>query len=172
MSLKSIQIKELVKDQLFESPYLYNLYIVYKSIDIIDYLVYAKKIDIIMFNLSLDVKQITIKNAHNCPIANFNHYGDTKNKRDLILSLSCFDMNIKLWNANTFECLYNFTNIFQNAHLYSVCFLNNKDNIYIITSDFHVRRLKSSGIHVYDLNGKFISIINKSSGDWRAVCSI
>ena len=81
-------------------------------------------------------------------------------------------MNIKLWNANTLECLYNFINIFQSAHLYSACFLNNKDNIYIITSDFHLRWLKSSGIHVYDLNGKFISIINKSSGVCKAVCSI
>ena len=172
MALKPMEIKELVNDLNYETPYLNNLYIVYKSIDNIDYLVYAKKIDIIFFNLNTNTKQITLKNAHNLEIANFNHYGDSKNKRDLILSLSCFDNNIKLWNGNIFECIYNFTNIFQNGRLYSACFLENKDKIYILASDFHLKRLQSSGIKVYDIDGKFLNIINTSSGHCMAVSAI
>ena len=172
MALKSLEIKELVKDPLYETPYLYNLYIIYTSIDNIDYLVYAKKTDILIFNLNLNTKQLTIKSAHSLQIINFNYCKEMKNKRDLILSISEIDMNIKLWNGDTFECLFNFTNIFKNGHLYSACFLENKDDIYIITSDFHLRSLKSSGIHVYDTNGKFLNEVNKSSGSWTAVCSI
>ena len=172
MALKSNEIKELINDQEYETPYLYNLYIVYTSIDNIDYLVYAKKTDIIFFNLNLNTKQITVKKAHNLQIYSFNHYGDTKNKRDLIISLSCFDTNIKLWNGNTFDCIYNFTNIFQNGHLYSACFLENKDKIYILASNFRLRYLESSGIKVYDINGKFLNIINSSSGHSMAVSAI
>ena len=172
MALKSIEIKELVKDPLYERPFLYNIYIIYTSIDNINYLVYAKITDILIFNLDLNTKQLTIKSAHSLQIANFNYYKDTKNKRDLILSLSCFDINIKLWNGNTFECLYNFTNIFRNGRLYSACFLKNKDDIYIITSYFRLSRLESSGILIYDINGKFLNTINKSSGSWTAVCMI
>ena len=172
MALKSIEIKALVKDPLYETPFLYNLYIIYTSIDNIDYLVYAKKTDILIFNLNLNTKQLTIKSAHSLQIANFNYYRDMKNKRDLILSLSCDDINIKLWNGNTFECLYNFTNIFKNGRLYSACFLKNKDDIYIITSYFRLRHLESSGILIYDINGKFLNTINKSSGSWTAVYTI
>lgn len=172
MALKSIEIKELVKDPLYEATYLYNLYIVYKSIDNIDYLIYAKKLDILVFNLNLNIKQLNIKNAHNSEIVNFSHYRDLKSKRDLILTLSESDKNIKLWNGNTFECLYNFTNIFNEGHLYSACFLKDKDCIYIIASDFTLKRLKSSGIHIYDINGKLLNIINQSSGHWTAVCAI
>jgi hypothetical protein len=46
MSLKSTKIKELIKDPLYQAPYLYNLYIVFISIDNINYLVYAKEKDI------------------------------------------------------------------------------------------------------------------------------
>ncbi len=98
MALKSIEIKDLVTDSSYdgEGRCLYNYYIAFKSLYDISYLIYANNTTIILFNLSENNKSLTIKNAHNSQITNFNHYSDKRNKRDLILSLSNSDNNIKL----------------------------------------------------------------------------
>ena len=46
---------------------------------------------------------IELKNSHNQYITNFRHYLEEKNKRDLIMSISCQDNNIKIWNVNKLE---------------------------------------------------------------------
>ena len=76
-----------------------------------------------------------IKNAHNNVTTNFRHYLDVINKRDLILSISAYENNIKLWNINNFECLLNLQNINKGGCLYSACFLNDNNQNYIITSN-------------------------------------
>ena len=171
MSLKLIEIKDLIKNPLYEKPNqnLNNLIVVFKSIDNINYLIYAEKKDIIIFDLNSSTQTLKIINAHNSEIVNFNYYSDIKNKRDLILSISDIDNNIKLWNAKNFECLLDMKNIF-NGHLYSSCFLINNDNIYIIASNFSLKMVQSSGVFVYDLNGKLIKIMYDSSGGFKGVC--
>ena len=49
-----------------------------------------------------------IKNALKYNITEFKHCLEEKNKRDLLISISAWAYNIKLWNANTFEYLYHF----------------------------------------------------------------
>ena len=146
MPLKSTEIKDSVNDSSYdgEGRCLYDYYIVYKSIFNINYLVYANNTTIILFNL-IENKTLTIKNAHNSQITNFNHYSDKKNKRDLILSLSNSDNNIKLWDGYTFECLYNFKDIYEKGDINSTCFLNYKENIYIITSNSYFQWLNVLG---------------------------
>ena len=114
MSLKLIEIKDLIKNPLYEKPNqnLNNLIVVFKSIDNINYLIYAEKKDIIIFDLNSRTQTLKIINAHNSEIVNFDYYSDIKNKRDLILSISDIDNNIKLWNAKNFECLLDMKNIF------------------------------------------------------------
>ena len=49
----------------------------------------------------------TLKSYHNEFVTNFRHYLDEKNKRDLIMSISKDDNNIRVWNIKTFECVSN-----------------------------------------------------------------
>ena len=92
-----------------------------------------------------------IKNAHNEYITNFRHFFDQKNNRDLFLSISKKDNNIKLWNINNLELLQDFQNAYEGGRLKSVCFLNDNKQIYIIAGNED----EYYGINVFDLNGNF-----------------
>ena len=154
--------KDLTKDS-FCTLDLDNSFIVFKSIDNILYLIYSnEEKSIISYNI-IDNKKINeIKNAHNKKVFSYRHILDTKNERDLIISISC-DQNIKLWNINNFECILDLTNINKNGWIYSACFLNNNDNIYIITSNSNYFDQNIEPIKIYDLNGNKISEINDSN---------
>ena len=81
-----------------------NSFISFKSIYDILYLIYStKKNAIIFYNLINNKKINEIKNAHQESITNFRHYLDSYNKRDLIISISLVDNNIKLWNIKNSE---------------------------------------------------------------------
>jgi len=154
--------KDLTTDS-YCSLDLYNSFIVFNSIDDILYLIYStEEKSIITYNI-IDNKKINeIKNAHNKKIFQYRHILDTKNERDLLISISC-DQNIKLWNANNFQCLLNLTNINKSGWVYAACFLNNKDNLFIITSNSNYFDYNIEPIKVYDLNGNKISKINDSN---------
>ena len=72
-----------------------------------------------------------IKKAHAYNITEFQHYSDKKNKRDLILSIPAWIFDIKLWDINRLECIYNFKNKVliddwdSDAFVYTACFLCN-----------------------------------------------
>jgi WD40 repeat protein len=93
----------------------------FQSVDDIIYIIYSNKNrSIISFNLIKNKKIAEIKNAHEKDISNIRHCLDIINKRDLIISVSAEDNNIKLWNVQNFECLYNFKNINKNGFLYQL----------------------------------------------------
>ena len=48
---------------------------------------------------------IEIKNAHDRDIINFRHHLDIINKRDLIISISSDDNDLKLWDVVKWELL-------------------------------------------------------------------
>ena len=50
------------------------------------------------------------------------------------MSASCFDNNIKVWDANNWDCILNLTKINKEGILLSSCFLNINNNIYVVTS--------------------------------------
>ena len=102
-----------------------------------------------------------IKNAHKEEITNFRYYLDKINKRDLVISIS-FDLNLKLWNINNLECLYD-NKIYRNESiLYKAAFLNNNNQIYII-SFYFIAYTKIKPIAVYDLKGEKVKEINESN---------
>ena len=138
-----------------------NTLTVFKSIQDIFYLIYSnKKKSIICHNLIEQKRVIEIKNCHNEYITNFRHYFDEKNKRDLIISISYADKNIKLWNVLKWECLTSIANIYVNGYLYSACFLEAYN--YILTSNSNLYG-DSGPIKVYDFSGQKITEIDGSN---------
>ena len=160
-------IYNLVEDA-FSYTILDNTFTVFKSINKIIILIYANlDRSIISYNLINNKKINEIKNAHQNYITNFRHYLDEINNRDLVLSISAKDYNIRVWNINNYECILNLTNIHNfhsknyNYQLSSACFLNNNNQIYIITSDYSdfIYSSLSDPIKIFDLNGNLIKEI-------------
>ena len=137
-----------------------NTFTVFKSINNLLYLIYSNKNkSIICYNLINFRKVNEIKNAHNSYITNFRHCLDNNNRRDLILSISPNDNNIKLWNINNWEILVNIKNL-KIGNLCSACFLNENNNTYIITNIYYWGDITEL-IKVFDTNGNKIKEINK-----------
>jgi len=141
-----------------------NTFCAFKSVDSILYLIYAKQIgekfnSIVTYNI-VDYKIMNeIPNAHIEDITNFRHYLDKSKKRDLILSISAKDNNVKLWNITNLEFLLNINNINQRGFLKSACILNHNNQLFIVTSNYSHSE-NSDPIKVYDLNGNKIKDIN------------
>ena len=116
-----------------------NTFLVFKSINDIFYLIYSNLDNsIIAYNLINYKKIIEIKNANYWSyFTNFRHYLDKFNKRDLMLSIS-YDNNIKLWNINNWENILKINYINKVGYLYSACFLNDNNQIYIISSNYYL----------------------------------
>ena len=151
---------DIVKDS-YSYSYLVNTFSIFNSINDILYLVYSNKNNsIILYNVINNKKIKEMKNAHTGYITNLRYYLDKINKRDLILSISFYNNNIKLWNIdnNNINCLLNLKNINESGHLYSACILNDNNNNYIVTSNNN-----SENIKIFDLNGKKIKEINNSN---------
>ena len=92
-------LKDIVNDS-NTKYFLDNTFSVFKSIDDILHLIYTNKNkSIINFNLSDNKIIKEVKDSHNEHISNFRHYLDNINQRDLILSISCKDNNIKVWDT-------------------------------------------------------------------------
>ena len=88
------------------------------------YLIYSnKKKVIICYDLNEQKKIKELKFNHNEYITNFRHCLVEINKRDLIMSVSMIDNNIRIWNFNNWECIQNLTNINNVGWLLSACFL-------------------------------------------------
>jgi hypothetical protein len=154
-------MKELTNDSYTDYP-LDNTFIINTSVDDIIYLIYSTNKNSIIFYNMIDNKQITeIKNAHKKNITNLRHFLDKIKKRDLIISISLSDSNLKLWDLSTFDCLLNISNVNQSGRLFSACiFCENKNN-YILTSCAYSNTLES--IKVFDFNGIKIKEINDSN---------
>ena len=139
-----------------------NSFIVFKSLNDIIYLIYTNiNKSIISFNLINQKKICEIKNAHNIYITNFRYYLDKINKRDLIISISLKGNDIKLWNVYNFNCLLFIENINKFGNLLSACFLNDNNQIYILTSNSFINEIDH--IKVFNLKGIKIKEINNSN---------
>ena len=133
-----------------------NTFCIFNSINNIIYLIYLNdKMFIISYDVINNKKINEIKNSHKSLISCFRHCLDNIQKRDLIMSISAEDNNLKIWNFQNFNCLLNILNVNKIGLLLSACFFNNNNNIYIITSN---RNWDKNGepIKVYDLGGNII----------------
>ena len=158
---KEIQIfKDLLEDS-YSDYTLDNSFCVFKSINNIYYLICTnEKRTIISYDINNNRKINEILKAHEKYITNFRYYLDKINKRDLFLSISADDNNLKLWNANNFEKLLELKNINISGSLYSSCFLNYNKEIYIITSNC---TFVPEIIKVFDMKGNKIKELKNSN---------
>ena len=139
-----------------------NAFTVFNSIDNILNLVFVnKKNSIISYNINTNQKINEIKKAHDIIITNFRHYLDEINKRDLIMSISRNDNNVKIWNIKNWDCLLNIKNINSVGFIYSACFFNDNNQNFIVTSN---RNLDGNpeGIKIFDFKGKKLKEIENS----------
>ena len=137
---------------------------VFKSNNNMLLLIYGNKNNSII-SLNLINKKIIqeIKNAHNKLISNIRHYLDSINKRDLILSISHEDNNLKIWDI-TFNCLVNLNNINNKGSLYSGMILNNNNQNYIVTSNYIFFSI-CEPIKIFDFKGNKINEIKNSNNN-------
>ena len=156
---------DLTKDS-FIDYYLDNTFITFKSIrNNILYLIYSNKYNsIISYNLNDNQKINEIKSAHNYKIKNFRYHLDEINKRDLIISISYRDNNIKLWDIDYFECILNIKNVNLCGAICSACFLYDNNEHFIISSNFctSIKDDAIEPIKVFDFKGNKIKEINDS----------
>jgi len=144
-------------------------FIVFKSIDDITQLVYAtKEKTIISYDLEKKRNIASRFKAHKNFITNFKYIFDEENNKDVVISLSKKDNNIKIWNANSWEMISEIINVNKNNFLYSACFLQNDNDIFIITSNG--KNLQSyqtneifENMKLYNLKGEFIKEINETN---------
>ena len=150
----------------YTSHFLDNTFCVFiSSINNELYLVYSNKNkSIICFNLINNKKINEIKNAHEKYISNFRYFFDKINKRDLVFSISSQDNNIKLWNINKLECIFNFIKINKIGRLISACFLNYNNIIYIVTTNSNYPN-NGEPIKIFDFNGNKLNEINDDNNN-------
>lgn len=128
-------LKNVINDSSLNEKYVHN-FIGIKSIYDIFYIIYVNKYNsIICFNLYDNKKIIEIKNAHRSNITYIRYFFDTIKSRDLIISISASQLNIKLWNINNWECLSNIENIYRDGSIKSACFLKENNQNYILASN-------------------------------------
>ena len=151
-------LNNLTKDS-YSDYTLDNTFTVFNSIDNIIYLIYTNiKKSIITYNI-IDNKKINeIKNAHSRDITNLRHFLDKYNKRDLIISISLSNNNLKLWDITTFECLLNLENINKSGRLFSACLLSENNANYVITSCAYGN---NEPIKIFDMNNIKVKEINE-----------
>ena len=140
-----------------------NTFEAFKTVNDYLFLVYpTKSRSIICYDLLNFCILIEIKNCHNAFITNIRHFLDKRNKRDLLISISDRDNNLKLWNINNCECILEIQHANNNGFLCSACLLSENENIYIISSNCNMHG-ETEKIKVFDLKGQIISQINESN---------
>ena len=117
-------------------------------------IVYPYKNIIKCFNLK---KKEVIKeiDSHTNNITGFRHYYDKIENKNLILSISGVDNNLKVWDTEDWNCILDLPKINENGQLYSACFLNANNALYIITSNAY-NNGPNDPIKVFDLEGNKI----------------
>ena len=172
-------VYNLVSDS-YNIDYLDNTFALYNSKNNCLYLVYTTENKSIKFYSFGGQKIIQeIKNAHDDYITNFRHCYCKNEDKDIIMSLSGWINNIKLWDGDNYQCLLNLTNVYSIGYLFSATFLviknrglknnekeKNEKNIeeeyYILTSNRN-HLGSSEGIKIYDLKGKEIKKVSESN---------
>ena len=148
-----------------------NTFCVFKSVHEILFVAYPTiETSIVFYDIINKMKVLEIKKAHNSYIIEFRHYLDKINKnneRDLILTSSYEDRNIKVWDFKNAECIFNLKP-YSKGTINSACFLfdNNINEILIITSNLNGESINvKESIKVFNLKGEEQKEINESDNE-------
>lgn len=144
-----------------------NTICIFKSIFDFIYLIYLKnQKSFICYDIVKTRNICIIKNAHKTTITCFRYHFDNIKKRDLLMSISKYDNTIKIWEILKWNCLYTFQNIYSSGYLYSACFLQKDDNIYIIsTNGIENNFMNSEPIKIFDFFGKNVKVLENENNN-------
>jgi len=159
--IKLIFLSDVTTDSFTEN--FHNTFIIFNSINDILYLVYSNiKDNIICINLKNNEKICEIKN--NSLVSSYNHYLDENNKRDLLMTVSIQNKEIKVWDLKNIECIFKLN---LEGSICSGSFINDKNNIYLVAiiSDFEHN---FGEISIYDFHKNKIKKIN----DFNEPCNM
>ena len=160
---KNIKLLTDIVSDSYNACTLDNTFSIFKSVNnILCLIYYNNKHSIVSYDLNNQKTMSIINKSHNKQISNLRHYFDKKNKRDLIISLSFRNNNLKLWDFKDWKCLLNIPQANQKGFLFSACLLSENDKDYIVTSNYNEKE-NSENIKIFDLNGKKIKEINNSN---------
>ena len=165
LNINNIQCLNNITNDSYSQWLLDNTFCIFKASNNILYLIYSNKYkSIISYNLINNKKINEVKCAHESYITNIRYFLDKKEKKDLIMSISGENNNIKLWNIKNFECLSNIKNINKGGYLHSACFLYlyYENQNFILTSNCNWI-FNSELIKLYDLNGNKMKEIEDSN---------
>ena len=127
------------------------------------YLIYINKDNkIIFYDLNNNRKIFEIKNAHEEIIGYIRYYLDKINKRDLLLTISYQENNIKVWNINSLECIFDLDSDSDIKYICSANFLYNDNQINIIV--LYEKNWPYSELNIYNLNNDEIEKIKYFDG--------
>jgi len=104
-----------------------------------------------------------IKNKFLDTISIMNHYPDYYTQRDLIMTIQEMQKNLKIWNFSDLSLIFEFKTVYKRGSLHAGCFLNEDQNIYILTGNCRFNGTRFSPIKLYDLNGNKIKDIKESN---------
>ena len=155
LKLKNIHFSKCIvkdaQDKAISSSLEINLFETFKSIDNnISYLVYVDKFNnIVFYDLNDNKTTCKIKNSHNENIFYIRYYLDKINKRDLLLTIS-HENNIKVWNINSLQCIFDIDE--DNKNVNSANFLFTENQLHIIAVCEENRPYIE--LNIYDLNGE------------------
>ena len=126
-----------------------NIFCVFESINNNFFLIFAHYSSIIIYNIIDNKKVNEIIKAHNALIDNFQYHYDYINNRDLIMSISLYDCNIKIWDINKLECLFNNNYQKDNGIITACLFIHNEQNYFAI--GYYNKTEIKQYITIYDL---------------------
>ena len=122
----------------------FSNFIVFTSIYDLLYLIYAtKKNSIVSYNIIENQIFITIYNAHENIISSFKHYCQRKQKLELFISTSFFDL--KIWNIENYSCIFYLNNS------YTACFFTIKNINYIAATSINKNSYNIEKINIFNL---------------------
>ena len=155
--------KNLITDS-FSSDLLDNTSLIVKTIDDLLLIIYPKEDNtIVCYNIINNQKVNEVRKTHDKPITNLRYYPDIINRLNLMLSLSSDDNNLKVWNIGNFQCILDLKRINVVGWIKSACFLNDNNQVYVLSSNATGFTKTPSPIQVFNLKGKLIKKINDSS---------
>ena len=160
---ENIEIHKIIAEGLESDSNTGNLFCIFKNSSG-TYIVYTKPINIISYDLINNKVVNEKKDAHESFITDFRY--QNLDGKDVIMSISLLDNNLKLWNFNNWECILNLKQVNKGCELKSACFLTDKGQFYIATSNAGVAELHNletlEQIKIFDLKGNKVKEINDS----------
>jgi WD40 repeat protein len=139
-----------------------NSFVVFESIKSMAYVIYSTKNKyIVAYNLTYREIESKIPSNHSEYISNLKYCFNSFINKELIMSISFKDSQLKIWRFEDWQCIVDIKNVYSTGYLYSACFLNKKNNYYFVTSNWNESKFAEL-IRVYDYNKNIIKSIKNS----------